>query len=100
VKDITDGCAPIVGDADIAPARGLACSDLGGQRLGAGHCRKRFQSTDDVRRADRVMLQKICAQKHVSTLNPALMDRGWPIPDEPVDHAASTASLELAFGKA
>jgi hypothetical protein len=46
------------------------------------------------------MLQKICAQKHVSTLNPALMDRGWPIPDEPVDHAASTASLELAFGKA
>jgi hypothetical protein len=64
VKGITDGCALILRSADIAPPRGLACSDLGDQRPGAGHCRKRFQSADDVRRADRVMLRNSAEAKH------------------------------------
>ena len=32
----------------------LACSDLGGQRPGAGRCRGLFQSGDESRRVDRV----------------------------------------------
>jgi hypothetical protein len=64
VKGITDGSTLARRVFNMASPCRLACPDLGGQRPGAGHRCKHFQSADDVRRDDRVMLQKMCARKH------------------------------------